>query len=63
MLGTAGLSVRPREIQTRQVGLRFTDHDFQRLEKAAQAHKMAKSALAQQLIIEWLNSLDSGDDR
>jgi hypothetical protein len=59
MLGAAGLNMKPPAIQTRQVGLRFTELDYLRLKKAAQARNMATSTLAQQLIIEWLEWLDS----
>ena len=34
MHGTAGLSVKPRDIQTRQVGLRFSERDHARLDRA-----------------------------
>jgi hypothetical protein len=58
MHGTAGLTVTPREVQTRQVGLRFSDRDFARLDKAAQDRGMGKSTLGQLLILEWLDWLD-----
>ncbi|MBV9451126.1 MAG: hypothetical protein JOZ48_20665 [Acidobacteriaceae bacterium] len=61
MLGTSGISVTPRAVQQRQVGLRFTEPDFIRLEKAAKSRNLGKSTLAQLLILEWLDSLDSGD--
>ena len=58
MHGSAGLTVTPRVVQTRQVGLRFSDRDFARLDRAAQDRGMGKSTLSQQLILEWLDSLD-----
>lgn len=57
MYSTAGLTVTPREVQTRQVGLRFTDREFRRLEKEARSRDLGKSTLCQLLIVEWLDSL------
>jgi hypothetical protein len=57
MLGAAGIIVPARVVQTRQVGLRFSDRDFARMDKAAQDRGMGKSTLGQQLILEWLDSL------
>jgi hypothetical protein len=60
MYGTAGLMPKPPEIQVRQVSLRFSERDFSRLDKAAQTRHMGKGTLAQQLVLEWLDSLDDG---
>lgn len=64
MLGSAGMTVTPRPVQQRQVSLRFTDEQFRRLDRAARNRDMGKSTLAQRLVLEWLDWLDSreGDE-
>lgn len=57
MLGAAGITVKPRPIQTRQVSVRFTEPELRRLDKAARKWDMGKSTLVQRLVIEWLDSL------
>jgi hypothetical protein len=57
------VELRPPERRAKVVGLALTASEYERLKAAAKSHGMKVTPLIRQLVLAWLDSLDSGDGR